>query len=100
MPFVRKYRRKPQPPIEAVQWLGPAGDAIERLKEWGARVEPARGFDSPHWEIRLETLSGPVPVFRGDWVCKSNAPGDYYPVKPERFLNLFELEPQNVEASG
>lgn len=87
----RKYQKKTAT-IEAVQWLGPAGGAIDALVDWGANVQPGDHWDAPVWPLRLRTLTGDVPVSVGDWIIKGAAPGDFYPCARELFPTLFDPE--------
>ena len=76
-----KFRKKPLE-IEAMQFTHKNKD---RVFNW------MTGNRSPHFEngqpvLRFMTVHGEVAIARiGDWIVKDEAPGTYYPVKPDIF---------------
>lgn len=87
----RTYRKKAAT-VEAIQWLGPQGGAIDALVDWGANVQPGEHWDGPEWPLQLRALTGPASLMVGDWIIKGREPGDFYPCGREVFPTLFDLE--------
>jgi len=89
----QRYRKKPVE-IEAVQWNGPGGGAVDELLAWGAPVEPGGpepddAWAAPSWPLFIPTLEGRMRCDMGDWIIRG-VKGEFYPCKPDIFQASYE----------
>jgi len=95
---VKAYRKKPVV-VNAVQWDGTPEGATEII-DWilaqpGGRT--ARYVDDdPPAHITIDTLEGTMNADWDDWVVRGIA-GEFYPVKPDIFADLYDEEPDDVD---
>ena len=87
---IGKYRKRPIV-IQAVQWNGPADDALIEIARWGCEVEPNGAWDAPDWPLIIPTLEGRMRCVVGDWIIRG-VQGEFYPCKPDIFEATYEPE--------
>ena len=84
-----KFRKKPVV-IEARQYIGDAGEAIDWISQGhGEAYANAEG-------LFIVTLEGVMEVSHGDWVIKG-VQGEFYPCKPDIFEQTYEQIEQTEE---
>lgn len=90
--------------IEAVRWWGPfitqvtkQGPTVDELHEWGCMVEPDGHWGGACGEVGHEnyaavlvpTLEGSLLAREGDYIVRGTQ-GEFYPVKPSIFMDIYE----------
>ena len=80
-----KFRKKPVV-IEAMQFDGTNGLAIERWSDSGAE-----SMELPNGKrfMQIMTLEGVMRAEFGDWIIKG-VKGEFYPCKPDIFAATYE----------
>lgn len=84
-----KFRKKPVV-IEAVQFMGTPGSAVEVFDTFnipGGKFVPRAGIRFGHMEI--PTLEGMMMASEGDWIIRG-VKGEFYPCKPDIFAATYE----------
>lgn len=83
-----KFRKKPVV-IEAMQFDGTNGLAIERWSDSGAE-----SMELPNGKrfMQIMTLEGVMRAEFGDWIIKG-VKGEFYPCKPDIFEATYEAVP-------
>lgn len=83
---MKKYRKKPTL-VEAIQFTDKTKDQVFNYIHGNRRAE----FENNTPILIIQTIHGDEAIVRlGDWVLKSEVPGDYWPVKPDIFDKLYE----------
>ena len=84
-----KYRRKPGI-VEAIQYVD-SKDGIAAVLRFcpQAGLYPPRSFETSPF-FRIKTLEGTMEAHVGEWIVRG-IKGEYYPVKPDIFQELYEL---------
>ena len=81
--MIRTYRKIPIT-IKAVQY---DGDNLEEIREWlGSNLKT-----SEHHDPVIVTLEGNMMIGQGDYIVQGTK-GEFYPVKPDIFDQIYELE--------
>jgi hypothetical protein len=104
---VKAYRKKPVV-INAVQWDGTPEGATEII-DWilaqpGGHTARYNDYEPDHDTgpgIMIDTLEGTMRADRDDWVVRGIA-GEFYPVKPDIFADLYdeEIEPEERQSTA
>jgi len=80
----KAYRRRPQPPVAALQWTGSNAEDLVRFAG-----NQFAGFSNSL--PMINTPNGPLPMEVGDWaVRRADAADDIYPIKKEIFNEMYE----------
>lgn len=82
-PGVMRYRKKPVV-IEAVQWTGRNGAAVNGFLSY-----PASEWRTDGADILIETLEGTMAARPGDYILRG-VQGEVYPCKPDIFRATYE----------
>ena len=95
------FRKKPIV-IEAVQFKGPNGGAIEQWSDdkvlASPVLEPTK--DNPTGEyLQIKTLEGTMSAIVGDWIIRG-VKGEFYPCKSDIFEATYEPAPAQAQADG
>lgn len=94
---MKKYRKKPMV-IEAVQ-LTVSNGAEVALWCGGALSFEEKPSDPTDVFVHMTipTLEGNISVFKDDWIYK-NIKGEFCPMKPDIFEELYELAEEGINA--
>jgi hypothetical protein len=84
---IKRYRKRPVV-VEAIQWQGPGGGAVDRLEAWGCNVQPGEWYP-PMFELVIPTPEGDMSCKVGDWIIKG-VEGEFYPCKDSIFQMSYE----------
>lgn len=94
-----RYRRKPTPDVEAMQWTG---SNVAEVQEWTGptnfyELEPDDRGDDPEATASLYVAANStwLPLVPDEWIIRE-AKG-YYPCKPDEFAERYE--PVDAEAA-
>lgn len=81
-----KFRKKPVV-IEAMQFTDETKNQCFNFVRSNCCAE----FEGDNPILKIQTIHGDMAVVRlGDWIVKEDAPGRYYPVKPDIFEKTYE----------
>lgn len=82
---MKRYRKKPIE-VEALQWNGDNGDAIER---WCPHASVIWSGASQRLVIIVSTLEGDMKANIGDYIVKG-VEGEFYPCRGDIFEKTYE----------
>lgn len=82
-----KFRKKPVV-IEAEQYV-PGGQSL--IESWMIGHDARDQFGVAYDKIQIGTLGGVITADPYDWIVRGTA-GEFYPVKPEIFNDIYEPE--------